>query len=171
MWDADVAGAALRILLRGAEGLAPNMVAGVLARCARCGLDADLRAFAIAAALTHKAPPEIAAVAAVVQADPRLMESVLSASGGPFCHPCCVFQHVSAHADWGLRALCRLCTYATRSEFMPAYATLGPNSRLVVGHWLHKTCSHLNLKPRANLALSDKVFHGSNGGCLLFLAF
>ena len=78
---ADVAGAALRILLRGAEGLAPNMVAGVLARCARCGLDADLRAFAIAAAITHKAPPEIAAVAAVVQADPRLMESVLSASG------------------------------------------------------------------------------------------
>ncbi|KAK9853093.1 hypothetical protein WJX84_003806 [Apatococcus fuscideae] len=77
----DVAGAALRILLRGAEGLAPNVVAGVLARCARCGLDADLRAFAIAAALTHKAPPEIAAVAAVVQADPRLMESVLSASG------------------------------------------------------------------------------------------
>ncbi len=82
---ADVAGAALRILLRGADGLAPNMVAGVLARCARCGLDADLRAFAIAAALTQKAPPEIAAVAAVVQADPRLMESVLSASGD--AHP------------------------------------------------------------------------------------
>ena len=100
----------LRILLRGAEGLAPNVVAGVLARCARCGLDTDLRAFAIAAALTHKAPPEIAAVAAVVQADPRLMESVLSASGTPSvtrnvpCPSRCVACVPSA-----VKAFCALC--------------------------------------------------------------